>query len=415
MAKILLHSLIFPPDATANAYIFADLARELKKLGHEVVVLTTTPHYSVIPEALKAQPMKPVRGDWLLKSDFEGMECYHVRVSPEKGGILKRIKTALRFNLLGFRAAAGPAFKCDVVLSQSPPLTVGLMSALIAKKHGAKSIFVVQDIFPDGSIHLGKIKNRFFIRLLRLLEQQVYRRSDAITSLSTGLVDILRERVPEKTLLREIPNFVNTDLYRVLPRQNEYSAARGLDDKFVVSYVGNVGHYQDFEPLFAAADACRDIPVKFLVAGNGVLLEGLKKRALAEGLTGIEFLGYQEREVTPWINASSDLCLVLLSPLVGNYSFPSKVYTIMACARPTLVYGGAASDIVALVRDGGAGWAVTSGNPADFAAKIRELYNDREALEKCGSRAREMVEERFTASAVASRYSELIAELTGGK
>ena len=79
------------------------------------------------------------------------------------------------------------------------------------------------------------------------------------------------------------------------------------------------------------------------------------------GLTNLEVWGYQPRETTPWINASSDLCMVLLSPHVRCFSFPSKIYTLMACGKPVLLYGDPEADVARFVRDTGIGWVVRTG------------------------------------------------------
>jgi len=413
LARVLLHTLLFPPDANANAFVFADLARELKKNGHEITVLTTTPHYNVTDAGLANQPMSPVRGQWLLRSDFEGIPCYHVRVPAVKGGIRTRIKTGLRFHMLGWYAMKHLGLRFDIVLSQSPPLSIGLFSAWIAKRHRGKSIFIAQDIQPDSLMNQGRIKNPLFIRLLRALERRVYRQSDAVCSISEGLVEILRTRVPDRTLLREIPNFVNTDLYRPLPRHNDFSESLGLNSHFVVSYVGNLGNAQDFTPVIAAARQCADLPITFLLAGGGIKQEALREEVARDGLTNLKLCGYQARETTPWINASSDLCLVLLAPHVHNFSFPSKVYTLMACGKPVLLYGHPEADVARFVRETGIGWVVPSGDIDGFVTMVRHLSKNPHELEECGNRAITAVQKRFTAEAVGREYHKLIRELLG--
>ena len=358
MAKILLHTLLFPPDANSNAYIFADLAVELKNLGHEIVVLTTTPHYAIDREAIKSQPMVPARCHWLRKSEYRGIHCFHVTVPPVKGGFKKRISTAVRFHVLALLAMLSRELSFDIVISQSPPLTIGLVSAAVARWRGAKSVFVAQDIFPDGLILQGKIRHPIFVRLLRLLEQIVYRSNDAVCSISEGLVEVLRTRVPRTTILRMIPNFVNTGLYHPLPRVNTFTKQHYLESDFVVSYVGNLGNAQDFAPVLEAADSCRDIPVKFLLVGTGIKEKWIAEQIYSRELPNIVLLGYQPRELTPLINASSDICLTLLSPHVLNFSFPSKIYTIMACGRPTLIYGQLKADAAQFIVRESVGWAV---------------------------------------------------------
>lgn len=411
MAKILLHTLLFPPDANSNAYIFGDLAKELKRLGHDIIILTTTPHYAVDEQALQRQPLIAVRGRWLFRSVYEGIPCYHIAVPPHKGGAKTRIITALKFHCLGFFTAMGDEFKCDIVLSQSPPLSIGLLSACIARRHGAKSIYVAQDIFPDGLIRQGKIKNFLLIRLLRLLERLVYKQSDAICSISDGLVEVLRSRVPKNKILRSIPNFVNTDLYKPLSRKNAFATTHMLDDKFVVSYVGNLGNAQDFTPVLEAAAACRDLPIKFLLVGSGIKEKMLADEIARRGLDNIELTGYQSRERTPLINAASDLCLVLLSPHVLNFSFPSKVYTLMACGKPILLYGHPEADVAKFVRDEGVGWVISSGDLDGFVDILRKLCLNRSELAEYGKRANTTVCERFTAQVVGEQYHALIQDL----
>ncbi len=406
-----MHSLVFPPDANSNAYIFADLARGLLSLGHEVIVLTTTPHYAIDEESLQRQPMTSCHGRWLLKSDYHGIRCFHVAVPSRKGGIKTRITTALRFHALGLIVMLSRKFKCEVVLSQSPPLTIGLVSAWIARWHGAKSVFIAQDIFPDGLVRQGKIRNPWFIKALRTVEHLVYRQSDAICSISDGLVDVLRLRVPSRTLLRKIPNFVNTEIYRPLDRDNAFAKERELGSQFVVSYVGNLGNAQDFTPVLAAAEVCSDLPIKFLIAGSGIKQEWLAQELAARKLDNVILLGYVPRDKTPLINAASDICLVLLAPHILNFSFPSKIYTIMACGKPTLLYGHTEADVALFVEKESIGWVVRNGDIEGFVRMVRYLYHNRTELKVRGSRALACATSHFTEKAVALQYDALIKEL----
>ena len=409
-----MHTLVFPPDANSNAYIFADLARELRKYGHEIIVLTTTPHYAVDQASVDRQPLVPGGMRWCLRSTFEGIPCYHVVVPQRKGGMRARLLTALRFHLWGLRLALKPQFACDIVLSQSPPLSIGLLSSWIARRHGARSVYVAQDIFPDGLIRQGRIRNPLVILFLRLLEKWVYRSNDAVCSISDGLVEVLRTRVPRSTILRTIPNFVNTDLYHPLPRENNFSRERSLNGKFVVSYVGNLGNAQDFSPVLAAAASCRDLPITFLLVGSGIKEQKLAEEIKSRRLENVKLVGYQPRESTPMINAASDLCLVLLSPHVRNFSFPSKVYTLMACGKPILLYGHPEADVARFVSETDIGWVVPNGDVEGFINTVRRLYHAPEDLRECGNRSLRAIEQRFTVEAVARQYDELIRRLVEG-
>ena len=48
--KVLIHSLIFSPDGVSTAYLYNDIALRFQKEGYEVVVLSTTPHFTFLPK-----------------------------------------------------------------------------------------------------------------------------------------------------------------------------------------------------------------------------------------------------------------------------------------------------------------------------------------------------------------------------
>ena len=68
--KILILSLVFPPDNVSTAHIVGRLAAEFVGRGHEVVVLTSTPHYH--PEGIDPQagltPVAVAQGSMKLEN-----------------------------------------------------------------------------------------------------------------------------------------------------------------------------------------------------------------------------------------------------------------------------------------------------------------------------------------------------------
>ena len=53
----IIHSIVFKPDGVSTAYLYADLVIELKKCGHELTVLTSTPHYNYVADEIKGQSL----------------------------------------------------------------------------------------------------------------------------------------------------------------------------------------------------------------------------------------------------------------------------------------------------------------------------------------------------------------------
>lgn len=411
MADIILHTLLFPPDATANAYIFADIALELQKYGHKVTVITTTPHYSVLLENLDKQPFTDSERDWYKKSSFHGIECYHIIVPSEKGNMKRRLMTYFNFHQRAIKITKNKNIKADVVITQSPPLSIGIINAVIAKKKKAKSVYVVQDLFPDGPITQGKIKNKFIIKILRVIEKSVYNRNDAIIAISDGIKNHLESRVPSKKILRTIPNFVDTDIYHPMPKENSLAEKFNVKGKFVISYVGNIGNAHDLSPILCCARELKDMDIEFIIAGNGIKADYYKNKAKEDNLNNVKFIGYQRREDTPMINALSDICLVMLAPHVKSFSFPSKIYTLMSMAKPIIVMCSDENNAAEFITKTKSGWFVESGHCEEFTALVKKLYNNHDMLDQFGSNSLKAVEAGYTKGYVGRQYDELIKEL----
>jgi len=177
--------------------LYNDIALAFQKAGYDVVVLSTTPHFNVVEEQLAEQPMK--WGVWGLykKSLFHGstgspqvsIPVYHV---PQK----KFKSTPLR--LIGFVYWHIVSFfvglfikNVDVIVSPSPPLTIGRLNNWLGKLKGCKVVYNVQEIYPDI---LNKLETSLVHRYLRGMEKRVYNNSAAVTTIDQVFYDKIVER-----------------------------------------------------------------------------------------------------------------------------------------------------------------------------------------------------------------------------
>ena len=145
--KVLIHSLVFNPDGVSTAYLYGDIAKSLKDKGFEVIVLTTTPHYNRVNSQIEKQPSKWKVWGFLKKSTFYGIPVYHVPQKKFKSTIL-RLFGFIYWHIVSFITALSIG-KVDVILSPSPPLTIGLLNVWLGKIKGAKVIYNVQEVYPD--------------------------------------------------------------------------------------------------------------------------------------------------------------------------------------------------------------------------------------------------------------------------
>jgi colanic acid biosynthesis glycosyl transferase WcaI len=385
-----------------------DLARELRQRGHTVKVLTTTPHYNLSASALQGQPMKSRWGGLFKRSEFHAVQVWHVSVGAKEEKIGARVIDFLRFHVLSLLVGSIFLGGYDVVLAPSPPLSIGVIAWLLAVIRGAPSIYNVQEIYPDFAVNQGIVTSPRLVSAMKLLERFVYRISKRIVVISPWFAKIIGPRgIPVEKLI-VIPNFVNTDLYRPLPRDNDFSREHDLNREFIIEYGGNVGLSLDLESVLYAATALRDLPIRFIFVGDGVRMKWLLNEVSVRQLGNVSYLGYQPREMMPLINASCDLAMIPMKSSTTTDTFPSKIYTILACGKSVLASADDDSELSWMIREWRCGRVVRPEDPAAFTDAVRRAYDERALLAQEGEAGRARVLERYSKEAVGTEYDRLL-------
>ena len=418
MKRVLIHSLIFSPDGVSTAYLYNDIALRLRDRGYEVVVLTTTPHFNIVPEQVSVQPLRWKVWGFCKESDFHGIKVLHV---PQR----KFKSTALR--ILGFVYWHTVSFfialcirHVDFILSPSPPLTIGRLNLILARLKQCKVVYNVQEIYPD----ILKLNGGFVLKFLRRMERKVYNQSDAVTTIDKVFYDTLAPRFDDVSKLHIIPNFVDTNLYRQIGAE-ELEQLKSLgkwpeelfpeNDKIKLLYAGNIGHAQSWEPLIELAERTRGMNVEYIVIGEGAKRDYVASEIQRRRLENVRLLPYQPRDLMPAILSYSDVSFIFMAPEMDSDGFPSKVYTIMACERPLLVLSGDNTPIVNFLKDRGCAKIITSYNMND---KVNEMVTwlqsvTKEELREMGRKGLIEIEAKYTKEKVTDMYADLVKDLIG--
>jgi colanic acid biosynthesis glycosyl transferase WcaI len=203
-----------------------------------------------------------------------------------------------------------------------------------------------------------------------------------------------------------IPNFVDTENIRPLPRMTSYRQELGLGERPVVMYAGNIGYSQSLELLVEAA---RALPhVDFVINGNGSARTTLEVEA--RGVSNLVFGDFQPAERLAEVLATGDVHVVPLRRGLGRVSVPSKTYSIMAAGRPIVAAVDAGTEVTRLVDGAECGIVVGPDSPSEFIEAIRRLTDDLQGSAEMGRRARAYVEQQASPRAVAERYADLVRE-----
>lgn len=389
-----------------------ELAIELKDFGHEISVLTTSPHYNRDEEAEAKQVLQSNFGPILWKSSFHGIPVYHV-LMPKKGPtILGRMLPLLSFHILSLFAGLFLVQRKSILIVPSPPLTLGIIAWLLCLIRGGKYIYNVQEVYPDCAISLGAVRNKRLIKLLYRIESLVYSKACTITVIAPHMAEQLKEKGVPASKIKVVPNFADINELRPLPKENDFSRQLRVHDKFVISYAGNMGPTQELNTFIDCAVLLREHPdIRFMMMGDGMLRDKLNNRVRELDLSNFIFLPYQPYSLVPQIYATSDLCLVPQSRNISDVAIPSKVYRIMACARPVLAVTLAGSDLGLLIRDAHCGLFVEPGSPLRLKEAILQAFENKESLRAMGEAGRLHVESFYSLQAVAKKYQDLIGQI----
>ncbi len=416
MKRVLIHTLIFSPDGVSTAYLYNDIALRLQERGYEVVVLTTTPHFNIVPEQVEKQPMRWKVWGLCKVSKYHGMTVLHVPQRKFKSTLL-RLLGFVYWHIVSF--FVGLTIKhVDLILSPSPPLTVGWMNLGLAKLKGCKIVYNVQEIYPD----ILKLKGGLTLRFLRWMEHRVYNGSDAVTTIDKVFHDTIVDRFEDRSKLHIIPNFVDTDLYHQISVQefNSLKVQGKWDEKLFPNtdsikllYAGNIGHAQSWEPLVELADRTRDLNVEYIVIGEGAKRGYLMDEAERRKLTNLRILPYQPRQLMPAILSYSDVSFIFMAPEMDGDGFPSKVYTIMACERPMLILSGENTPIVNFLDGKVCAKLVTE---RDFGRKVDIMVDwlknvTKDELREMGRKGLAEIQAKYTKEKVTNMYVDLVDEL----
>lgn len=407
--RLLIYSLVFSPDGVSTAYLYNDIALGFQKKNYTVTVLTTTPHYNLIKESLERQPLKKQFLGLFYTSNFNGIKVYHIPLKKYKSSLI-RILSFIYWHLTSIIIGLFLK-KPDIILTPSPPLTSGLISILLARIKGSKSIYNVQEIYPDLLINHGRLTNSFIIKFLKILEVWVYNWSDSVTTIDVNFYNTIKLRIRNPDKLKIISNFVDTELYKTSSSVSLPKVFKKIKGRIDMVYAGNIGIAQEWDLVINLAKVIKKHPITIWIIGEGVKKKYLESQIKKHDLFNIQLLPYQERKYMPVINLFADFHFIAMDKSMENDGFPSKVYTIMSSGKPLIVVSSEHTPIVSFLEQTNAAITVTNHSLSDFKKAVLKLETDKDLRDELGVNGRKVVQEKYSKQCIIEKYINLAEDL----
>ena len=396
----------YAPEDVSAAVLITELATDLVKRGHRVTVVTGAPNYP------HGRVFKGYRNWPYSVETLDGVRVIRTwsYISPSK----KIFPRLFHYGTYSATALYGGLFAgCpDVIVSYSPPLPLGLSAWLLGRIFRVPWVLQLEDLYPDAAIAAGVMTNKKLINFFLGMEKFLYRHAQRISVISKNFRQSLLEKGVRNSKIKTIPVWADPEAVRPMQKQNTFRRKHELDNKFVVMYAGNIGLTSCLEDVLHAAEILQErTDIQFVIIGEGVKKESLEAEARDRQLTNVLFLPFQPREVFSEMLAAADLGLVTLNAGAALSSLPSKIFNVMASARPILAVTPPGSEIMQIVEEAGCGWNVPPQSPEKLADAIIQLKELESELIQMGQNGRACLEKNYSRKHCVDEYEKMLAVL----
>jgi colanic acid biosynthesis glycosyl transferase WcaI len=399
----------FYPDVVATAQMGKDLADALIARGHSVSAVASRSIYG------KA-------GATLSKFEVaDKIEIHRVGFSIfGRRGILARA-----FDFAFFYVLAACKLltmkKPDVVVAFTTPPFIALLGLVTRLARGPKAVYWVMDLYPDvavesGLFRAGSIADKIFGFFGRVL----LRRSDATVVLGR----CMRDRVLKNGAIAEKVHFIpvwsdESGVKPIAASESPFRGQWGLKDSFVVMYSGNFGIGHECQTILDAMltlsgeQERAKKKVDFLFVGAGKRKPEVLAFKEKHTLANVQWREYVPREQLGQSLATGDVHLISLKTGMEGLIVPSKLFGIMAAARPAIFVGEPGSEIARILTENQCGFVVKPGDTKALVEAVRTLAADPTLAARMGANARAALLGRFDKSTACGQWAELLERVVG--
>jgi len=388
--RILLLVVYYLPSSTSSAKLISDLAGELHRLGHEVIV-------SAPDETLLSETESAVEN---------GIHVLRVRTGKIKTAS-KGVRAFNESRLSHLMWKKGRYFfeshPCDLIIYYSPTIFFGPLVKRLKQRFGCPSYLILRDIFPQWAVDAGILRKGLAYHFLKIKERQNYGAADIIGVQSPANLLYFKENgLDQAYRLEVLYNWTALKEEHVVP--GAHRVRLGLQGKIVFFYGGNIGVAQDMDNIVRLAANLQNEPsAYFLIVGDGSEVTRLRADIAAKGLKNIAIHpAVGQREYLSMLS-EFDVGLISLDPGLKTQNFPGKMLGYMYYSMPMLAGINPGNDLKAILEDNEAGLVCINKDDATFAAFARRLLADEELRLRLGRNARALMERTFSVSVAAGQ------------
>lgn len=391
----------------------SELARHWVRAGHDVTVLTGFPNH---PDGVVRPEYRERFWRGFCREDFDGVKVIRSFLLPFPNR--KPYERILNYTSFCASAALTASFigRPDVVIATSPQLLVGISGWWASRVKKVPFVLEVRDLWPESLVGTGVgDETSLMYRSIGKIASFLYRRAHSVVVVTPSFREhLVRDWNVDPRKIAIVQNGVETGPFAPQECGRDIRAQLGIEDKFVVSYIGTLGLAHGLDTLITAAERLQSVApeVVFMLVGEGADRERILTLAQSRQLTNLVFVPQQPREKIPVYISASDACVVMLKDKeVFKTVIPTKMLEFMSCARPViLAVRGQAQRVLEAA---GAGVCIEPDNPQGLCAAIVRLQQQPALCEELGRAGRSYIIRELSRERTAQEYLTVVQRIVG--
>jgi glycosyltransferase involved in cell wall biosynthesis len=382
------------------------LVKGLRELGLDTTILTRLGYPRIFPKYLDV--------DVPNYEEVDGIP--YLRLNADMSGIFGLSTSSYLRRNISASLEAAVDFKPAVIHGASNFVT-GLTAIGVARAMGVPSVYEVRGLWEVTALSRDPAySNSLHYAQAVRLETEACLGADRVIAITQALKDeLIRRGVPAEKI-DVVPNGVDTDRFRPLPRDIALAEKLGLKpEHVVVGYVGSILDYEGLDDLLRAVRLCVDRGhenLRVLIVGDGAAYESCID--LAQDLNLNDYVIFTGR--VPHGEVESYYSLVDIAPFprkplpVCEMVSPLKPFEAMAMGKCIIVSSVAA--LAEIIGDRPIGFVSEKGSIEALAQTISLVVNDGDLRAQVGEAARRFVILEHDWRALAHRVAQVYEKLT---
>ncbi len=381
------------------------LADELNKRGHDVLWW--------------ASAFDHLQKDWIFENDADLEVGKNYKIKALKGIGYKKNMNLSRFidhRIIArkFVRLAPKLPKPDIIIAATPSYDLAYKAVKFANENNIPILVDIRDEWPDIFLEhvpsfLQSLAKRILFTEFSMIKKTM-KNADGLISMMDKLLEWGLSYAGRTQSSNDKVFYLGhkKNPKKSLPTNRISKLTQRLKDKFVVTFIGTFGHYNNPSVMVDCAKQLHSDDIHFVLAGDGDNFNEIKKKAA--NLPNVDLPG--------WLT-QNDIEVLLKHSHVGvcsttqsRDSFPNKTFVYLSAGLP--IISSVQGELKEIIDKQRIGFNYPPGDLKRFLELIKQLQIDRDLYNKMSDAAHEIYNKSFNADKIYEKYAAHIEKL-GGK